>query len=305
MSSELLGSKTSMSSELLGSKTSREYQTYVNSLNFETFDIRKELDDKRNFAMTITSKRRTGKSVLLKHLCSQIKDWYQTVYVFSMSAHLQPDLFDFVPKDHIIEGFNEEKLKQIWTSQEQLVTKIKEVKGGGGDIPKVLIIFDDIIGDPKLRNSQTLNNYFILGRHLHFAQIILTQTMSGKWGVPGVIRQNVDVAVAFFLDSERCREQFCGQYLSAKNKKIGDLIFEKVTRDVPYQAIIVLNCVVERDPMKVIKTFVANPKIGKFKMTPKEKITHTSTFLREEFPSSGISFDFKPRVSTKQKTFKI
>ena len=264
----------------IGTKRDVQYREYVNSLNFEEFDIRKELDDKCNFFMTITAKRRSGKSVLLKNLCYQIKDWYASCYVFSMSAGLQPDLFDFVAKENIYDGFQEEKLLEIWNAQKAMVMSLKKTKTKDKDIPKVLILFDDIIGSEKVRHSSVLNNFAILGRHLHFAVIILSQEMGGKYGIPKVIRSNVDVAIAFYLDSEVCRDLFCTQYLSAQNKKIGLVIFDKITRGKPYQSIIVLNCKVNSNITEVVKTFIAKEKVPKFKLgeLSLEKMKHTSVF---------------------------
>ena len=290
----------SKTSRLGDTKTMQANKEYVDSLNFEVFDIVKELEDKKNFAMTITSKRRTGKSVLLKNFCYLIKNWYTTVYVFSMSAHLQPDLFDFVPKDHVIQGFNEEKLNEIWNSQEQLVMKMKKQGIPPNDIPKVLILFDDIIGDHKVRHSETLNNFFILGRHLHFGIVMISQTISGKWGLPGVIRSNVDVAVSFFLDSEYDRDLFCEQYLSAGNKKLGSVIYEKITRGKDYQAIVVLNCVISQDITRCVKTFIAKEKLPKFKMGKElKKLKNTNLFIMENLPASGAQDigAFLPKMS--------
>ncbi len=270
---------------------------YFNSLKFETFDIKKELNDKRNFTMTITSKRRTGKSILLKNLCLQIKDWYANVYVFSMSAHLQPDLFNFIPKENLINGFNEEKLLAIWQAQENLVMKMLKIGVLKKDIPKVLIIMDDIIGDDKVRHSQTLNNFFILGRHVEFAVILISQVIGGKWGLPGVIRSQVDVAIAFFLDAEYDRDLFCEQYLSTKNKKVGHMIYDFITRSIPYQAIVTLPCVTDPDPTKCIKTFVAKEKVPKFTMIKQRKPEHNAMFISSILPSSeGAGVNFMPRI---------
>lgn len=285
----------------------KENQGYVDSLNFEVFDIVKELNDKRNFAMTITSKRRTGKSVLLKNLCYFIKDWYEDAYVFSQSAHLQKDLFNFVKKENIIDGFNEEKLKEIWDFQATRIEKMKNSNVPTKDLPKILILFDDIVGDNRVRHSKVLNDFFILGRHLQFAQIIITQCMGGKYGLPAVVRQNVDCAVSFFLDAEYCRDLFCSQYLSTKNKRTGLLIYEKITRDVPFQAIIVLNCKVDRDPLNVVKTFVAKEKIPKFMLGKKVGIRDKSivAFVNSVQPSAGITQNFLPPFSKNEKVFKM
>jgi hypothetical protein len=222
----------------------QQNEDLANSYKFQIFDIIKSLNDKKNFAMTITSKRRTGKSVLLKDLCHKIKNWYQDVFVFSLTAHLQPDLFDFVKKENVINAFNEDRIKQIWDTQEKLVMKLKKLEISEDKIPKVLLLFDDLIADPRVRKSDILNRLFIAGRHVHFAQIFITQTFCG---VPPTIRTNVDVAVAFHLNSYDDRDAFSRQYLSTKNNKLGHNIFDKISKE-QFQAIIVLNFVISQEP---------------------------------------------------------
>jgi hypothetical protein len=221
--------------------------------------------------MTITSRRNTGKSVLLKDLCSHIKDWFQEVYVFSLTAQLQPDLFDFVKKENVIDAFDEDRIQQIWDAQSNHVLKLQQLKVEHDKIPKVLLLFDDLIADPRVRKSDVLNRLFIAGRHAHFAQIFITQTFTG---VPPVIRTNVDVAIAFHLNSYDDRDAFSRQYLSTKNNKLGLNIFDKITK-VPYQAIIVLNYRISQEPTDYIRTYIAKLKVPKFKMMPKKSDTDT------------------------------
>ena len=100
----------------------------ANSYKFDTFDIAKDLEQFKSFNCIITSKTNSGKSVLMNDICYRIKDWYNSVYVFSMTSYLQPDLFTFVPKENIIRGFSEERLEEIWNRQERLVMELKKSK---------------------------------------------------------------------------------------------------------------------------------------------------------------------------------
>jgi hypothetical protein len=262
----------------------QQNEDLANGYNFQVFDIVKALNDRRNFAMTITSKRNTGKSVLLKDLCYQIKNWYQEVFVFSLTAHLQPDLFDFVKKENVINAFDEERIKQIWDTQENLVMKLKKMKVKPEEIPKVLLLFDDLIADPNVRKSDILNRLFIAGRHVHFAQIFITQTFKG---VPPTIRTNVDIACAFYLNSYDDRDEFSGQYLSTKNKKLGMNIFDRITKE-PYQAIVVLNFNISPSPEDYITTYIAKLKVPKFKMQVKKDSNLGTSFF----------MDFNDKLST-------
>lgn len=230
--------------------------------NFDSFDPIKELDDKRNFSMIICSKRRTGKSVLLKDICYRMKSWYITAHLFSMTADMQEELYDFFPKKNIHNSFNEEKLQEIWDHQEKLVMRMKASKCKEDDIPNVMIVLDDVISDPKVRKSEILNRYFVAGRHLKFCIIVLSQTFTG---VPPVLRTNCDVSVAFYLDSQDNREAYAKQYLSTKNKNLGIMIFEKITRE-PYTAIVCLNCNTSSNPEETVKVYKAKLKVPKFKV---------------------------------------
>lgn len=240
-------------------------QDYVDNLDLKVFDILKDLKERPNFAMSITAKRNSGKSVLMKDLCYQIKNWYANVYVFSQTAKLQPDLFSYIDEDNIIDGFNENALREVWQAQYNQVMKLKKMGVAPDKIPKVLILFDDIIGDPRVRNSKILNDFFIQGRHLHFGVMIITQELGGKGGLPKVVRANLDCAVAFFLNNEYDRKLFVDQYLSTKNALIGHKIFDRVCHK-EYQAIVVLNYITDPNPENYIRTYVASPKVPKFKM---------------------------------------
>ena len=247
-------------------------QKVVDSYNFEEFDIIKEMKGVKNFCATITSKRRTGKSVLMKDLCSKIKNNYESCYVFSLTSEFQSDLFDFVPKENLFTSFDEAKLEHIWNSQAALVKKLEARKVKKNDMPHVLILFDDLISEPSVRKSQILKRLFVAGRHCAIAQIFITQSFTA---IPPVLRQNVDLAVAFYLDSAVDRESFAKQYLSTKSNRIGIMIFEKVTK-MPYQAIVVLNFKTDSNPQKTIRTYTAQLKVPKFKIG-KEIDTHSHT----------------------------
>lgn len=248
---------------------------------FDKFDIVKNYSDKKNFACSITAKRRTGKSVLMRHLCSQMVGWYEEVHVFSLTAHLQTDLFDFVDEKNINHTFDEEKLKSIWNRQESLIMSLKK-KGQIDNFPTILCIFDDIIGDTKVRNSKILNEYFIAGRHIHIGMIIISQEMGGRYGLPKVVRANLDLAIAFFLNSEGDRELFVKQYISTKSTKYGKVIFNDICQE-EYKAICILNYKTDKEPENYINWFIADLKIRKFKMCKDSP----GGFRRELFSTNG------------------
>lgn len=260
----------------------------ANSYNIKKFNI-EDYKDTKNLLITITSKRRTGKSVLLKNFCYKMRKWYKKVYIMSMTAHLQPELFDFVDEVDISHGFDEQKLNNIWSIQERAFTDL-----GRENLPYSLIILDDIISDPNFKKSPMMAKLAVMGRHLNFCVVILSQNFTS---IPPIVRNNADIAIAFYLDSYTNREQFSKSYLSTKNTKVGMALFERITK-VPYQALIVENTKVTNNPEEYVKSFISELNVPNFKMYQKTNINKSiNLFIDRNFPSSGLgNTDFMPPI---------
>ena len=265
---------------------------------FGILDIVKDLDKFKNFNCLITSKTNSGKSVFLKDICSQIKGWYTSVYVFSLTSYLQPDLFDFVPKENIIHTFDQDKLRGIWQAQEQEIMRLRRTKIKEENLPRVLILYDDLISDPKVRNSPILKQLFVMARHAKISQIFLSQSFTA---VPPVLRKNVAMAISFYLDSETDRKAFCESYLSTKNVRLGMMVFDKVTKE-PYQAICILNCKTDSNPENYVKTYKAKLKVAKFLMGANKKtIKNIARHVIEPSPAGGSIEGLMPKIKSKIK----
>jgi hypothetical protein len=240
----------------------RENEILLNELQFNEFDPVNELKDIKNFSMTITSKRRTGKSVFMKDICSKIKDWYVETYVFSLTSEYQHDLFDYIKDENVVNSFDQHRLEDLWTQQKTKIMKMEKAGVEKKDMPHILILFDDLISDSRVRNSSILNRFYSAGRHLCFACIFITQYFTS---IPPVLRTNVDIAVAFYIESYDSRDAFSRQYLSTKNNKLGIMIFDKITKE-PYQALVVCSSKIDQDPSSYIRTYTAKLKLPKFMM---------------------------------------
>lgn len=260
-------SSTSSGAAKPTSSIAAQNQALLESYNFSIFDPIKDLKGIKNFSMTITSKRRTGKSVFMKDICHKLKDWYVETYVFSLTSEYQHDLFDYVKEDNVINSFDEGKLEDLWNQQKTKIMKLEKAGMKKEDMPHVLILMDDLISDPRIRKSGILNRFYSAGRHLCFACIFITQYFTS---IPPVLRTNVDLAVCFFIENYDSRDAFVRQYLSTKNNRLGMLIFDKITKE-PYQALVICNSKVTQNPEDYIKTYTARLKLPKFVMDSKDK----------------------------------
>jgi hypothetical protein len=196
-------------------------------------------------------------------MISRIKSWYADVYVFSESADLQPGLFDYVPKRNVIKGFNQDKLWDIWNKQKRMIMRMIEMGHKKEDCPIVLIIFDDIIGDKNIRNSEIFNNIHILGRHLCIASIVLSQEFGGKSGLPKVARANEDLVVSFYPNAHYDRDLIVGQYLSTDCVKTGQELLKNICGE-PYMAIVICNFRTTLNIPEYVYKFKADPDIKTF-----------------------------------------
>lgn len=249
--------------------TAADY-TLAKSYKFDIFDVN-DLKDRKNFSMSISAKRCSGKTIIMKDLLYKMRDWYTDCFVFSKTAKAQPDMYDFCNEENVYDQFDETQLLKIFNGQKDKITKLmKKAKKPEEKkkMPHILLILDDMIGDKVCMNSKTLMDILVLGRHYAVAIIIITQTFTG---IPKALRSNMDCAISFFLDNHDDRDNFCKSYLSTKNKRIGMYIFDNITKE-PYQAIICENFRTSQNPEDLIKTYVAKQKVPKFKIQGRTRI---------------------------------
>jgi energy-coupling factor transporter ATP-binding protein EcfA2 len=143
-----------------------------------------ELNFKQHSFILITSKRASGKSVLVKHLTKKLLDDYDYDFIimFSDTCHFTQD-FDFIGKDFIFKtDVMEDKLDKILKIQEKNVKNNKKVNG--------LIILDDIKLHSKSKKLMDLSS---MGRH--FKLTCLLSCQFPKQVVGTIIRNNLDYII--------------------------------------------------------------------------------------------------------------
>lgn len=280
----------------------------IDASMFPKFDIL-ELEHIKNMSVAIYGKRRTGKTVALRGLLSQIKHWYSDVYVFSSTAGVQREPYNFAPKENVFNSFNEEKLLEIYDSQAKYIDEEMRYKPKATSeseykkkLNYTLLIFDDVIGDDKVRSSSTFKNLFTLGRHYNFAIFVLSQEMGGRGGLPKPVRANLDLAISFFLNAENDRELFVEQYLSTKNKKVGRGIFSEIT-STTFNTIVINNYITSQEPTDYIRQYMA-PKEVKFKIK-KGRVELRANKGLDPYFVHQLSLSNVPNITLKDSGFKV
>jgi hypothetical protein len=257
-------------------------------MQFKTLNVRELMKQTKNMSVGVFAKRRMGKTVLVKDLLSQIKDWYTNIYVFSQTASLQPWNFDYVPKENIINGMNIDKLNEIWKTQSDYINEEMKNKPKNADpsdykktLDHIVLVFDDVIGDPKIRNSPIFNDLFILGRHINVAVFVLSQEFGGKYGLNKVTRSNLDLIICFFPNAEYDRKLMVDQFISTINRKDGMSNLLKLTEE-PYHSAVIANFITDHNPENYLFTYKAKLNVPKFTIETKKhksKTMPTDPFL--------------------------
>lgn len=162
------------------------------------------------FVMLISSKRNSGKSVLLLNLLVKedlLFQKFDTIYVFSPTWKYQ-NTFDVLdlPTEQVFEEFDEGKIAEI----------IEENKEEKQDI---LIVLDDCISQKgfKSRNENCpLNSLCNVGRHFNISLIIISQKLTA---VSTSVRQNSDYFICFKInpiEQKLAYDTFCNEITDYK-----------------------------------------------------------------------------------------
>lgn len=112
--------------------------------------------------------------------------------------------YDFLPKDKILQGYNERVLKQY-------VENIEKIIKQKGFVAPSFIIFDDLVG--ILNNqSQWFINFISTHRHYNISIVIAVQYLSGRNAISPIMREQTSVAVMFNSKTRRTLENLYESY---------------------------------------------------------------------------------------------
>ena len=212
----------------------------------------------RDGVMSIVAQTGAGKSCLIIDLLSKIHTSFEHIIMFSKTAKLQR-CYDFLDRELIYDRFDEEFLTALWNDRvnKQLL---------GLEQERTLIIFDDILCDPKIRSSHILKDLFCGSRHLAISMWCLSHNYTV---LSPIQRQNTCWFVAFDLDSYKEKQNLVGQYLSAQNQKVGEILFKRITKEKKYQCIIIEAHKSGAPVEDKVRKYISNPKPPKFKIKAK------------------------------------
>ena len=158
--------------------------------------------------------RRAGKTQIARALLLErgigLRRWADVVFVFCQSINRKAYESCGIEGQYIYHAYQEEIIKKIIQTQEELVEK-------GVEKLKILVIIDDCLGSRK-EKSKNINGengieyLFSVGRHYNIHTIVLTQSMK----FVSQLYQNSDYIFAFprSIRMKRDKEEFKKEIMS-------------------------------------------------------------------------------------------
>lgn len=160
-----------------------------------------------DWTICVLGKRRSGKTrFVLSMLGNYLRPFFPRVVVFTKTK-CSGEYSKIIPEARIYEGFDEKKLRTLFSLQKKYKELRKQGKFKGNS--KLLIIIDDCLSD-GFKYQKLVDEVFFEGRHLDICFIISSQDAKG---INPACTGNADLAVTFNLRSERDKEairtKFC------------------------------------------------------------------------------------------------
>ena len=210
-------------------------------------------------AIVMCGKRRSGKAVLTRNLCSQYyKNKVDNAYLFSPTADIANNPMNFINPDKRIKFLDITLIDEIIATQEML---IKDDRKGRHH---TLIIIDDIVGSLNEIQKRTINKLFIMGRHLRISLIYCVQSIKNEF--TPTMRQNCDLIFIFSQNNYFNKESLVLEYLNVNdNKKEMINFLDKYATG--HQSLVILNTEKSNEIDDYVFYYTANYPIKDFKLS--------------------------------------
>ena len=178
--------------------------------------------------ISITAMTGSGKTFLIIDFLSHVSKDYDHIFIMSRTAKLQ-EIFDFVPRENIVDGFSEDFIKGVLDYQRESKKKNKKLES-------FLIIMDDLINDVNYKKSLNIANLYTEGRQYNISTWNLVQKFTG---LSPIQRCNVRYAISFDIDTYSERKAFVENYMPCENNQVNHNLFRRITREKKYQCCII------------------------------------------------------------------
>lgn len=182
------------------------------------------------YTVILYGPRRSGKSVLIRHICQRMRPLFPDVVCFTKTK-ASGEYFSFLPYDHVIEGLDEDLLLSLLMNQCKL--KKKESRGEFVGNYNLLIIIDDCMAE-KLRYKDIFNAVFFNGRHYNVTLLVTVQDVKG---IAPAATINADLVYTFSLPDRRGRDTIREKFADYLTRHEFDALYDSEEINKKYHVV--------------------------------------------------------------------
>ena len=198
------------------------------------------------FRMCLYGPGSSGKTLCLQNMIlNHYRNTFSYITIWSPTARLDVGwrpVFEYMEKEMgqkiddpqhpcIFEDFKGEDLDRIVKDQFTIIKKLKERKGGSGELPNILLIADDVADNPQAVRRSNFVGAFVKYRHAQTSTVILTQ----KWKLlHPAIRINATAVCCFRLRDQDELETFIKGISAHLGYKTTKEVYKSCIDDGPY-----------------------------------------------------------------------
>jgi len=203
-------------------------------MEIKEFDLS---DIPRWATITIIASRRSGKSVLTRHiLYKELIKKRKIDNIVIVSPTLHNGDYDWLSDKYKFTEFDEPFLDKILARQEELVRTDKD---GNHDL---VLILDDIVKSTDAKTKDILSRLYTLSRHYHLYVILISQSLRHE--LTPIIKFNSDVVAIFRTRNFENKKEIADLWLGFSEKDSRDAGFQLIDEVAQgYRCLIIDNTV--------------------------------------------------------------
>ena len=200
------------------------------------------------FAMSVASKRNTGKTMLMSQFIQELLKQGRIYLAFvSSNTYEMNGEYDFLPAKCKFR-FDPAKLQSLMDMQVAVPQAQRK---------QILVVFDDVLGDRAVENNSMIMKWYATSRHFGASVCLLSQ-IANRILSPAVL-QNSD----YILYSRLNRTQLCNLFEAITNMEKKEFIKFSEYMNRNYTFVVVDNTIHSADPHDFLKVVRAEIKLSR------------------------------------------
>ena len=191
-----------------------------------------------NKCVSVTAKRASGKSQLIRYIVGQERDKFEKIFVICPTEKINNFYSEIVEPNCIFDEWSEEWAEDLIKQMTEINTKRNEDKK---ERKNVLLLLDDCMADFCFSQSKALKKLYQRGRHINISVLATCQYI---YNLPPPARNNTDFCIVGQMNRQSV-QLLADEYLSGGLAKEDFIdLYNKATVDYGF---LVINCTSVKD----------------------------------------------------------